>query len=213
MQTDTRPITDRLKQDTQAQHDAAEAGGFNEALMGGRLPREGYVAMLGQLLHLHTALEGLLRANVGRVPALQAVMTEEQYQRPYLLEDLRFFGIEPASIEALPSTRELIEAIEAAARENPASLVGFHYVLEGSNNGGRVIAMRVREAYGLAEGAGTRYLDPYGPAQRGMWKAWKERLAACPLSEDDASAMVDAAKAMFTGIARMHDELHAATPA
>lgn len=213
MLTDARSITDRLKQDTQAQHDAAEAGGFNEALMAGRLPREGYVAMLGQLLHLHTALEALIRANVGRVPALHAVMTEEQYQRPYLLEDLRFFGVDPGSIAALPATRALIGTIEAAVRENPASLVGFHYVLEGSNNGGRVIAMRVREAYGLSDGAGTRYLDPYGPAQRGMWKEWKERLAACPISDPEATAMVEAARTMFSGIARMHDELYAATPA
>ncbi len=206
--TDPRPITDRLKQDTQSLHDAAEEGGFNKALMGGQLPREGYVALLGQLLAVHTALEGLIRQHVESAPALKAVVTEEQYQVPYLLEDLAYFGVDPASIAPLPATRDLITQITEAAKSDPASLTGFHYVLEGSNNGGRVIAMRVREAYELPTDKGTRYLDPYGPAQRGKWKTWKENLAACELTEDEQTAMVDAAGQMFRAIARVHDELY-----
>lgn len=194
-----------LKESTAAQHDAAENHPFQRALVEGRLERTAYAENLAQLFLAHRALERRLRESAETLPAIGAVVTEEQYQEPYLREDLAFFGIDPESIEATPATRALVERIEQAS---PVELLGMHYVLEGSNNGGRYIAKKVRAAYDLEEDKpGTRYLDPYGKAQREKWMAFKATMDEQSFSAEEREKMVAAAQGMFDSIAAIGADL------
>lgn len=86
----------------------------------------------------------------------------------------------------------------------------MHYVLEGSNNGNRFIAKAVRRALGLVEGAGDRYLDPYGDAQRGLWAHFKQRMDAAGWSGEEADAMVRAAQDTFDAVGALSEEIQAA---
>jgi len=205
--SDTDSVMLLLKESTAAQHDAAENHPFQRALVEGRLAREAYAANLGQLLLVHRALERKLREGADELAAIGAVVTEEQYQEPYLLEDLAFFGIDPESVEPTSATAALIERIEGASA---AEILGMHYVLEGSNNGGRYIAKKVRKAYGFEEQApGTRYLDPYGDEQRGKWMAFKAAMDEQAFSADERAKMVAAAQGMFDGLAAIGGDLAA----
>ncbi len=203
----TMGVMERLKTTTQPLHDAAEHHPVQRALFKGRLPKDGYVAMLGQLFLAHRALEEALRALVLQRPELKSIVKPWQHQEPYLREDLAFFGVDCEAIKPLPATTALVKAIERAQREAPMAILGMHYVVEGSNNGSKFSAMAVRKAYGLDAGKGDRYLDPYGDAQREHWASFKAAMNASEFSSTDIDALLFGAGVMFDGIARMSDDL------
>lgn len=200
-------ITRRLKVETQDLHDAAEQHELQRALFKGQLPREVYAQHLAQLLHVHRALEAAIREHRAGVPALARVVKDYQFQEPYLRDDLRCFGVDPEATAPTRGTARLIERIGRASREEPIALLGFHYVLEGSNNGSKYIAMNLRKAYGLRAGEGDRYLDPYGADQPARWAEFKADMKALGLSDAEKDRLVAAAREMFAGISAIGDDL------
>jgi len=197
----------RLRSETRSQHSDAESHPFQRALLTGDIARDTYALWLIQMLHVHQALEAAIRAQESCDATLAAVVTEEQMQEQYLLEDLAFFSVS-ANDESLllDATGAVVSEIEADA-DSPARLLGRHYVLEGSNNGSRFIARKVREKLTLAPGAGDRYLDPYGQEQPVKWAAFKKALDACDIAPAVRDDMVDAAKCMFIGVRQMSDAM------
>ncbi len=202
--TATPPLSQKLKDGTWDLHSQAEKQPFQQNLVKGQVSRDAYGGWLAQMLLVHSALEKRLRTLCDNDPRVAAVVSDEQYQEPYLLADLAALGYDrPAT--ALERTARLIETIENAAA---IRLLGYHYVLEGSNNGNAFIARAVRPALGLEPGSGDRYLDPYGERQRAVWGAFKTAIDEQAFSEDEQTAMVEAAREMFAGIS----ELSAALP-
>lgn len=197
----------RLKSETQDLHDAAENHEFQRALFKGQLPLDRYIAYLGQMLLVHEALERRLIEARADVPAIDAIVESWQLQAPYLRADLEALGADSHDIAPLPATSRLIERIKAAASESPLRLLGHHYVLEGSNNGSRYIAINVRKAYDLTPGRGDQYLDPYGDQQRARWASFKESMAGVVFTGAEADELVDAAREMFEGIAGISGDL------
>lgn len=203
----TPGIMIQLKESTRKLHDATEDGTFNQDLIKGKLPLDAYVALLTQLYFVHRALESQLRRLRGTQAAFGRVLREYQFQEPYLLEDLAFFGRDVAKAEPLPATRGFIAEIDRLAEENPLALLGVHYVFEGSNNGGKFIARALRRVYNLSGSAGTRYMEPYGENQAAYWQAFKNDMDAVGFSPDECEALVSAACETFEAVGRIHGEL------
>lgn len=199
-------VMERLKTETADLHHAAERAEFQQRMVGGRLTRQEYVGWLGQMYLVHRALEAPLRRLWGDDPRF-AALTAEQYQEPYLVADLETLGADPAAVVPLPATRALCERIELDAGHAPLRLLGYHYVLEGSNNGNRFIVRSLRPALGLTPGSGDRYLDPYGEAQVEIWRGFKEAMAAVAFTAAEEDALVAAARDMFAAITRLSEEL------
>lgn len=206
MTEETPSVMQRLRESTRDLHDAAEHHDFQRAFAQGSLPRDRYVDYLGQMYLVHEALEGQLRRAAGASEAIRAVVDERQYQVPYLVEDLDYFGVDPGAIEPLPATQRLIDEIEQLDTE-PASLLGLHYVLEGSNNGSRFIARGLMPAYDMVPGPGLRYLDPYGDEQRERWLAFRTTMDEVDFSPEDSDRLVESARRMFQGIVDVSDDL------
>ncbi|MGB6001452.1 MAG: biliverdin-producing heme oxygenase [Thermoanaerobaculia bacterium] len=205
---DTNGIMERLRTETRYLHDQAEQNQWQGRMVSGDLTRSDYTRWLGQMFLGHRALESQLRS----LPLDQFPYTtirSEHFQEPYLRSDLEHFGVDPETIEPLAATTALIARIEELAREQPLALLGFHYVLEGSNNGNRFIAKRLREVYELEPGAGDRYLDPYGERQREVWKRFKEDLGSAELSAGEQDLLVASAREMFQAIYDISNELDA----
>lgn len=198
-----------LRDSTAQLHSQAEGHAFQRSLVTGAVSREAYARYLQQMLLVHQALESALRAAAQTVPAIGRVVTTEQYQEPYLLEDLRFYAAPSQGINPTPATRALINRIKDDAAKSPASLLGYHYVLEGSNNGNRFIAKAIRGAFRLQGDQGVRYLDPYGDRQREVWSAFKAAMDAERFTDAQTQAMVQSAKAMFEGITAISGEVSA----
>jgi len=206
MTEETRSVMKRLRESTRVLHDAAEHHDFQRAFAQGSLPRDQYVRYLEQMYLVHRALEDGLRSAAETSAAIRAVVDERQYQVPYLVEDLEFFEVDLGSIEPLPATQRLVGEIAQMASE-PASLLGLHYVLEGSNNGSRFIVHALMPAYGLSAGPGLRYLDPYGDDQRERWLAFRGDMDEVGFSEEDSDRLVESARHMFESIVSISDDL------
>ena len=199
-------VMERLRAETADLHSSAEGKDFQRRMVKGELTRDDYARWLGQMLLVHRALEAPLRALMGS-PAF-AALREEQLQEPYLLEDLDALGQDPAAMTPLPATAALVASIERAAAETPLALLGYHYVLEGSNNGNRYIVRQLAPALGL-NGHGQRYLDPYGAEQPAKWAQFKRDMDAVGFAPADADVLVAAAREMFSGIGAISEALGA----
>jgi len=196
----------RLKEETWGLHTRAEKHPLQASIVRGQLPRAQYAEHLGQMLLVHRALEKHLARLVEMDERVGSVVRSEQFQEPYLLDDLSHFGgsTEP---DPLPATLALIDKFHSEASARPLFLLGAHYVLEGSNNGNRFIAKAVRPAYGLEPGKGDRYLDPYGDEQPAKWGAFKAAMEAAEFSGEDQQTILDGANAMFEGMIAMFDDM------
>ena len=204
-------VMERLRTETRDLHDRAERQEFQRRMVSGGLTRDDYVAWLGQMLEIHRALEGALAAHIGVDPRFSAV-THRQLQVPYLLDDLAALGADVENLRPLPATRSFIARIEADAESEPLRLLGYHYVLEGSNNGNRFIARALLPSLGLDRDSGGRYLDPYGAEQPAVWKAFKAEMSRTGFSADEMDRLVAAARVMFDAIADVSSELADSRP-
>src|SRR5262245_10643452 len=196
----------RLKAATAELHRHAESRPLQRQMAKGVLPREVFVAYLGQLWVVHEALERRLREARSEHPAFATVNHTYQQREPNLRGDLAFFGRDVGTIEPALATLALIDHITAAAKRQPLALLGMLYVLEGSNNGSKYIARAISRAYGLAPGPGLSYLDPYGDQQMERWQAFKRDMDRVGFAEDQIHDIVEAAKVMFSAIAQISDQ-------
>lgn len=201
-------IMDRLREGTKVLHDAAEGHAFQRTLFAGQLPPDSYAEYLGQMFCIYRALENALRAAQAARPEIRSVVKSHNYREQDLRRDLAHFDVNADAVEPLPATRTLLDQIAKAQADEPAALLGMHYVLEGSNNGNHFIAKNIRKAYAL-DGAGASFLDPYGEMQRPRWAEYKQDLGAVSLTDAEADAMVAAAQDMFRAIGRISEELDA----
>lgn len=205
MTTSTPTLMERLKQETWPLHQQAEHAELEQDLIKGRLPREAYRDYLAQRYLIHRVLDQRLREARYADPRVAAVVDDNHFHEPRAAEDLRFFGGDPERAVALPATEQLLRAIDDAGT---LSLLGFQYVFEGSTNGARFIARALRAAWNLAGEEGTRYLDPYGEAQRERWTTFRAAMDALPCSAEECDAIVAAAQATFRQIIDVEAQLY-----
>jgi heme oxygenase len=197
-------VMQRLKEGTWDLHTRAERHDLQQRMAKGDLRRDEYVSWLGQMFLVHRALEKRLRTH--RAHHTLLALRDEQFQEPYLREDLAHFGVAPETVAPLPATARLLERIERVS-DDPAALLGFHYVLEGSHNGNRFVAAALRRKLGLEAGRGDRYLDPYGEAQRELWGAFKRDVDASGATDEECERMVASARDLFAAIYELSCDL------
>ncbi len=199
--------TEHLKEMTWELHKAAEGHRVQRSLLKGELSREMYATWLGQLLCVHRALESALRDLREKKPAVARFVDDGRFQETRIEADLRTLGVDIGGVSPLPAAKRLMAIIEMARAEQPIALLGMHYVLEGSTNGGVYIAKALRQAYGFEGDAGTKYYDPYGEKQRELWASYKQEFDALEVSEVERDAMVAAARDVFRAMSEIGDDL------
>jgi heme oxygenase len=186
----------RLKVATAAAHQQAERHAFQRSLASGRVPAPRYTMWLSQMFAVHSALEPLLLRVAGARPEFTDEPMPLIPKARLIAADLVALGVrDPA--EAVPCVRAFCERLHAWADAAPLRLVGPFYVLEGSTNGGRFLAPRVRAALRLPDSEGTTYLDPYGTSQAEQWTACRFWLDRLTVTADAADAVVAAALETF----------------
>ena len=207
-------LSERIRSATMEHHKRAEHADFQQRLVAGKHGPAPYAAWLGQMLLVHGALERLDDRGVHAAGAATWPVELAHYKTDAIRADLATVGADAAALTPLPATRAFIEQLErwAADADDAWRLLGAWYVLEGSTNGGRYIARNVRRGAGLGEGAGTRYLDPYGEEQPLRWKAFKTALDAS-VPDTKAAHVLEGACATYEAVTAMGTELSAAFPA
>ncbi|HEX5004152.1 MAG TPA: biliverdin-producing heme oxygenase [Gemmatimonadales bacterium] len=207
MNTDVAGTMLTLRESTSTHHRRAEQHEFQQQLVRGTLPPALYARWLAQMLHVHAALEAHLDRLVTRTPRLKTVYDEGRAKAPALRHDLAYLQA-GADTPPLPAARAMMAEMDRLAEENPLALLGILYVLEGSTNGSKFIARRVRPAYQLpASGEGAEYLDPYGDLQPARWQEFKAAVDALDLPAADVEPLVLAAQRTFDSIRELGAEL------
>lgn len=202
-------ISARLKEATAALHTRAERHPAQAALLAGRMSLMDYGRLLGQLLLIHRTLEGHLEGLRRHRPAWAALLEDDRFRAARLSADLRRFGFHAADVTPCAPVAELIGALDRAADGDPEFLLGVHYVLEGSTNGGQFIARRLREVFDLEGAVGCSYFNPHGAAQRERWTAFRSGLDGLTLHAGDADRIEGGARYMFERFIAMFDHLRA----
>lgn len=197
-------IADHLKSATWDLHQAAENGQLQRRLVKGELGREAYAAHLGQLLHIHEAMERAMDAARDASPVLAALDSERLRHADRLRDDLRALSADAG--EPVPAAADFAAWCEALATTQPHALIGPHYVLEGSTNGNGYIAKKIGPAIGL-EGEGLSYLRSYGDDQRQRWLAFRSRLDGLSLEAGQLEDITTAARHTFQAIGDISQQL------
>ena len=198
-------IMGHLRETTRTLHKDAESRPLQRAMAKGTLPPGSYVMYLGQLRHLHEALEASLDSVSASHPGLAVLFTEDRRRVPDLDRDLAAFGVSVENVPVLPATAEFISRVEDLATSESMALLGPLYVLEGSTNGGKFLARVLERSLQIENRAGLSYMDPYGDRQPEMWATFKRLADQVELTPDQRSAVTEAACETFRAIAVISD--------
>jgi len=200
-------IMTSLREATKQLHAEAEQHPVQKRFVSGELTRDGYVAWLGQMLHMHQAFEPELDRLARSARHFTRVLDRYHQKTPLIVDDLQFLGVEAEAVKPTPAATRFAAYVQNLADDRPAALLGVAYVFEGSTNGGKFLVRAARHAYGLAGDRGARYLDPYGQEQVERWGAFRQGMNEADLSPEENRGIVDVACETFRGIIAVLDDI------
>ena len=149
------------------------------------LDLERYTQLLAAYYGFYQALESNLLAC--ELP--EGFELSTRLKTPALQQDLRALNVH---IEALPLCDNF------PPLNNPASVLGVLYVLEGATLGGNVLRKHVSEQLGLDADNGCAFLYVYGESTGKQWKAFLDYLGSVPLDAAAQALAVHAACSTFS---------------
>jgi heme oxygenase len=187
----------RLREATAEIHRALEALPFATALVEGTVSRPAYAAALGQLWHVHHALEAELAGHL-----LGAVLFRPAMARcPALERDLAALG---GAIPAVPdwAARQLADRIRALGSASGWYLVGGLYVSEGSRMGSLYLLKPLARALAVpvAPGRGLDYHLDAAADRPAAWQEFRAALRSLALEPHDRDRLVEGAVATMKGL-------------
>jgi len=156
-------LMEELKASTFPAHARLQTAPYFQALAACQLPLESYVGHLRALSGLHGVLEQALESCPDQRVA--SVWNRDMRRLPRLLQDLRYF--EPRAVadlkEAAGAALKIAESLRLRSMEQPLSLLGSVYVLEGSMLGAVVLRPLYARAFLLTGQEGLSSLYDDGP--------------------------------------------------
>lgn len=205
-------LSEDLRAETFAAHAGLQAEPFFGALARCQLPLESYVGQLRGLAVVHGVLEQALGESAE--PRVAAVWRDDLRRLPRLLLDLAYFAprgvldITGAAAAAVRAT----EAIRRTAAAQPVALLGYLYVIEGSNLGAATLRRLYARAFLLADDGGLAYLTQDPAAVQPRWTEFRQRLDAQPLSEHERRLVAEAAATLFGLVRDIFSALYPVQP-
>lgn len=193
-------------------HARIQEAPFFLALMRGTLPLESYVGHLRALFVIHGVLEEALAERPE--PRVQRAFQDSMRKIPLLQQDLRYF--EPRWIADLREAAAAALAIDARVRlrslEDPLSLLGYLYVLEGSTLGGQIMKPHLMSAFSLNNDGGLAYVTSYGSEVDRRFAEFKSRMDALVTSSEERRRISDAATDLFERLETVFAGLYPVSP-
>jgi heme oxygenase len=191
-----------LRAATDEVHRRIEELPYAQAMVGGRLSRDGYTPLLAQLWHLHAALE----AELSRRPELGGLYQPTMERAETILVDLAALG-DAGPGEPTAATQRLVARIRDWATKSPWALIGCLYIFEGSRMGSMMMVRPLSASLNVSPEAGQGldyHLD--GAATRPQtWQRFKARLNALALTPEQCAAVVEGATATMNGLYDLYE--------
>ena len=190
----------RLRRATRTRHEAIEKLDFFVSLTNHDLPKQSAVSYLRGMAVIHSTLETSLLRTAG-------ADFGPWHQRCRRLDDL-LATLANAGVAELPDIPGAVEAsIDLADRilldsGEVTTLLGYLYVLEGSQLGGQLLRRHFAAALGV-EPDQVRYYTRDRRTLQTRWSKFRQQLDALELDEQGLEPMLEAARACFNGIGEL----------
>ena len=196
----------RLKQATRELHVQAERSGVMVELLGARISRAAYCALLRNLHAMYAALEAALDAHADS-PQLRGLCLPGLRRLPGLAHDLDRLHTGPwrSELALVPAALAYVQRLRALAQSAPVLLAAHAYVRYlGDLHGGQMLARRVQHCFDLDAEAGTAFYS-FGDAAEveRLRHGLRAALDALALGPAEADALIAEACAAF----RLHRQL------
>ena len=205
-------LMEELKAATFLPHARLQTAPFFQALSACQLPLESYVGQLRALAAIHGVLEQAMESCPDERVA--SVWNRDLRKVPQLQQDLRYF--EPRLVadlqEAVDATIKTVEQLRLRSVEQPLTLLGCIYVLEGSTLGALVLRPLFARAFLLTGTDGLAYLHNYGPAVHARWAQYQQRMNGLRLSAEEGAQMAQAASDLFAQLEAIFQALYPFPP-
>ena len=205
-------LMEELKAATFPTHARLQTAPFFQALAACQLPLESYVGQLRALAALHGVLEQALENCADKRVA--SVWNSDMRKLPLLQQDLRYF--EPRAVadlrEAVDAALKTVERLRLRSLEQPLTLLGWVYVLEGSTLGALMLRPMYARAFLLTGEEGLASLHCYGKAVHARWAQYQQRMNALCLSAEEREAMIQAANQFFAQLEAIFQALYPFQP-
>lgn len=187
----------RIRQATRPLHERLDVLPYARRALAGDLPMRSYVGFLRAVYEVVRALEETLER--AGDPALRALCTDAPLRREALERDLTALAVDRHAVDAaVLSGLVLAQRLRLAGARDRNQLLGFAYVLEGSQLGGLVQHAALSARPELAAG-GLSYLAGRGRDTGAAFSAFLERLGHELTSEAAIDAAIAGATAAFEG--------------
>lgn len=198
--TDVKPSV-ALREATAAVHDRAEHSTYMDDLLKGRLTRDAYYDLLGQLLFVYSALEEC-GETVSATPVGEAMIDERLLRVGAIAADLTYLHGDHSwreDIEPLPATRAYVARLdEIADARDGVAFAAHHYVRYlGDLAGGQVIGRMMKTHYELGEGGVETYNFADIPKIKPYRDGYRETLDSLPELRANLGRLTDEAKRAF----------------
>jgi len=195
-----------LKAATAATHSQLDGLPYFLALQDGSLPKLSIVSFLRSLSIVHAVVERNL-AGISN-PKIVELYKLAGPKLPALCADLELLGVDGLPSIA-PAIRHALQFGDDILRssDNPCFLVGALYVLEGSQNGGALLAQSYARCVNRASGRLT-YIGSYGSDTPAHWDSFIGCLDSLVVTDRESALIVNSAKSSFKWITNICASLY-----
>ena len=197
----------RLKQETATLHRRLEKFPFFNALSNGTLPLASYVNQLrafatafGTLEHESTAIPE---------PSIRAVLGAGESRFTYLLRDLACFGdtMIPEIINVKRHADAMASRIRLLGVEDPVSLMGYVYVLQGTILGNRVHLPDIQRTFNVGHTNGAAFYAGFGDQTEECWAFFASLMNSFDLGDELTEKILTSAREAFGFLEDIHTAL------
>ncbi len=176
----SQSILDKVKQETKLLHQGMHQHPLMLNLLSHTSSIELYQCLLCAYYDLYRQIEAQL------VEAIPHLNIEFDYasrtKLPWLEQDLKFFGIKPTPTPTLDLALGNINDL--------SEFIAILYVIEGSTQGGQVLAKQLQSRLGISPESGGRFFSAYGESTALMWENFKQFAEKSAESCDEATTIV-----------------------
>ena len=204
----SKKIMKKLKEETTECHAKLESLPFFNSLTEHTLPLECYVNQLRALSVIHGVLENEISSVED--PRVSSIWNDELRKLALLEEDLAFFKphMIPDADFPIEAALAMTEKIRLRRIENPVSLPGYLYVLEGSTLGNRMHRPDITATFQLNELNGCRYYASYQDRVGSHWNRFTDKMNQALNDSSAHDAVIEASLEAFSGLESVYKALY-----
>ncbi|MFC8734071.1 heme oxygenase (biliverdin-producing) [Luteimicrobium sp. NPDC057192] len=206
----TAPLSRRLREGTRPEHEQAEASGFVEQLLAGRLDVGAYADLAAQQLAVYRALEA--ESTVVRSDARGASLVFDELTRvPSIEQDLAVL-VGPDWRERItihPATLAYVAHLQGTGSDLARYAAHAYTRYLGDLSGGQIIKRMLERHYDLGPEGLAFYTFDEIPKSKPFKDVYRERLDGLGLDDGEVARAVEEAKLAFRLNAAMFADLGA----